>query len=281
MTQPRQTAPRRHAPRLVATDLDGTLLRSDSTVSPRTISALRGAEAAGASVVLVTGRPPRSMRPIAQAVGHTGLAICANGAVLYDLRREVVLDAWAFEPGIVRSVAAAVRAAVPGVAFAVETTNGFAHEPAYPTHPLDRRSDPTVGEITELVDTAPVVKLLVRNDAWTPDRLLAAARDVAGDLAEFTHSSRIGLLEVSAVGITKASGLASVAAERGIDAADVMAFGDMPNDLPMLAWAGRAYAMENAHAEVKAAVSLHAPANDDDGVARVLEEAFGLVPDRS
>ena len=82
------------------------------------------------------------------------------------------------------------------------------------------------------------------------------------------------LLEVSASGITKATTLAKVADQLGVEPDDVVAFGDMPNDLPMLGWAGTAYGVANAHPDVLAAVDRVAPANDDDGVAQVLEELF-------
>ncbi len=90
-----------------------------------------------------------------------------------------------------------------------------------------------------------------------------------------THSSFDGLLEISAAGVTKATGLAALAEHRGIDARDVSAFGDMPNDLPMLAWAGRSYAVANAHADVLKAADEVIRSNDDDAVAEVLEGWFG------
>src|SRR3954453_21932086 len=78
------------APRVVATDLDGTIVRSDGTISPRPRGALTAAESAGAMVVIVTGRPPRWLQGIADETGHRGLAICANGALVYDLHTEQV-----------------------------------------------------------------------------------------------------------------------------------------------------------------------------------------------
>lgn len=258
------------APRLVATDLDGTLLRSDHTVSERTVTALRRAEQAGATVVLVTGRPPRSMRPVADAVGHTGIAVCANGAVVYDLHADRVIDTFLLDPGTIVAVIEAVAEILPDAYFGIETTADQLVDLKW------RRRRIQLDEIGN-----DPIKLLVRHEHLGPDALLAAAREVAGDLAQFTHSSKIGLLEISATGVTKASTLANVAAEHDIAAADVVAFGDMPNDLPMLEWAGRPYAMANAHAAVLAAVRAVAPANDDDGVAAVLETFFGGRPDSS
>ena len=149
---------------------------------------------------------------------------------------------------------------------------GFAREASYPVAPdVDLESDGIrVGSLDELVSDD-VVKLLVRHGTLDPDGLLEAAREVAGELAELTHSSLSGLLEISATGVTKAATLARIADRRGIAAEDVVAFGDMPNDLPMLAWAGRGYAMANAHPDVLAATEHVAPSNDEDGVAQVVE----------
>ena len=93
-----------------------------------------------------------------------------------------------------------------------------------------------------------------------------------GHLAELTHSSLDGLVEISATGVSKATTLELLCTERGIPADCVLAFGDMPNDLPLLAWAGRGIAVANAHPSVLAAVTEHTASNDDDGVALVLEQ---------
>lgn len=260
--------------RLVATDLDGTVLHSDGSVSDRTAAALRAAEDSGVMVVVATGRPPRWMRPIADALGHTGIAVCSNGAVVYDLHTDLVIEHTAISRDVVLAVAAAVRTAMPEVAFAIETRDaGFGREASYPVaRDVDLESGGVrIGSLDELVSDD-VVKLLVRHKTLDPDGLLEAAREVAGGLAELTHSSRTGLLEISATGVTKAATLARIADRHGIDPEDIVAFGDMPNDVPMLAWAGRGYAMANAHPEVLAATEHMAPSNDEDGVAQVVEE---------
>ena len=261
--------------RLVATDLDGTALRSDGSVSERTAEALRAAEASGLMVIVATGRPPRWMRPIAEALGHTGLAVCSNGAVVYDLHSDQVLEHTPITREVVLAVATAVRAAVPDVTFAIETRDaGFGREASYPVArdvDLDSEEGMRIGALDELVSDD-MIKLLVRHADLDPDGLLNAAREVAGELAELTHSSRSGLLEISATGVTKAATLARIVERAGIAAEDAVAFGDMPNDLPMLAWAGRGYAMANAHPDVLAATRLRAPSNDEDGVAQIVEK---------
>lgn len=256
--------------RLVATDLDGTIVRPDGTVSARTVATLAAVEDAGVPLVLVTGRPPRWMRPVVEATGHRGVAICANGGVVYDLHTERILEAFLLPVDAGQEAVRRIREVMPRAVFAVETGAGFSHDPGY----RPRWAVPDLVRVApaeELV-AAPVVKLLVRDEDSDGDAMLALARQVLGGLVEVTHSNPHDcLLEISALGVSKATTLARVAAEHGVEAADVLAFGDQPNDLPMLAWAGTAYAVANAHPEVLAAVPLHTASVDEDGVAQVLE----------
>ncbi|MDI2131917.1 HAD family hydrolase [Yinghuangia seranimata] len=260
-------------PRLVATDLDGTIVRSDGTISERTLAALDAVEAAGGAVVFVTGRPPRWMDKVAQVTGHHGLAICGNGAVVYDLRAEQIVDTHPMDVTAARKVIALIREHVPDVCFAVETATGFAHEPEYPPLERDLSIVHAVAPAEELLD-GPVLKLLARHPSMAPDDFLAVTREAAGAHAEFTHSSKIALVEISALGVSKASTLAWFCTRHGITADEVVAFGDMPNDLPMLGWAGHSYAVANAHPAVLAAVPNHTASNDDDGVAQIIEKLF-------
>ncbi|MGH3487038.1 MAG: HAD family hydrolase [Actinopolymorphaceae bacterium] len=262
-------------PRLVASDLDGTLLRTDGTVSPRTRQVLAAVEESGTTVVFATGRPPRWLRHIADATGHRGIAVCSNGALVYDLHTERVVDSYPLAPEIGLAVVDAIRAAIPGVSFGVEFGETFGHEETYEPHG-DFSDQTFVGEVTELFGRQPAVKLLARHNGHDAGVLLAKASEVAGDLAELTFSGVGGLLEISAPGISKATTLAAFCAERGITAEEVVAFGDMPNDLAMLSWAGTGYAMAGAHPDVLAAVDGRCPGNDEDGVAVVLDKIFGF-----
>jgi Cof subfamily protein (haloacid dehalogenase superfamily) len=257
----------------VATDLDGTIVRSDGTVSDRTLAAIAKVEAAGVPFVMVTGRPIRWMADIAGKTGHRGIAICANGAIAYDMHTEKVVRSSLLDGKAAMQVVEALRAAVPGIAFAVERLeHGFAHEPTY--IPRWDSADPkTSAGIEELLSDG-VVKLLARHEGLGSDELLAAAKEAVTEGATLTHSSADGLLEISGDGVSKASGLAAYAAEVGVEAKDAIAFGDMPNDLPMLLWAGRAVAVANAHPEVLEVASEVTASNDDDGVAQVLERWF-------
>ena len=266
-------------PAVVATDLDGTIVRSDGTISARTRDALGLAADAGAIVVIVTGRPPRWMHDIALQTGHHGLAVCANGALVYDLRTETIVESHPIGVDVARSLVRSLRAAIPGLGFAVETVESeFGHEPAY--RPRWSNDGAIVADLETLL-SRPLAKLLARHEGLDSDELLARARAVIDDAtATMTHSSRDGLLEISAAGISKATTLAEMIARTGHRAADVIAFGDMPNDLPMLAWAGRSVAVANAHPEVLAVVNEITESNDNDGVAIVLERLYASSPRR-
>ncbi len=215
------------------------------------------------------------MWPVAKATGHRGVAICANGAVVWDLHSESVLREWPLEPAVAREVVALLRAALPEAAWAVERTDGFAHEPGYT--PLWPTPEGTIVDAVDALVSRPAVKLMLRHKGVSADELLEHAREIVGDLAELTHSSSADvLLEISAAGVSKGSALIRLCEEYRVSSHEVIAFGDMPNDLPMLQWAGHAVAVANAHPDVLAVADEVTADNDHAGVARVLERLFGL-----
>ncbi|WP_438486992.1 HAD hydrolase family protein [Streptomyces sp. S186] len=312
MTDAPATPPR--PTRLIATDLDGTLLHDDKTVSDRTIAALAAAEDAGIEVFFVTGRPARWMGVVSDHVHGHGLAICANGAAVVDLHRgNRIVEVSPLDHAVALDVVHALRGAAPGTSFAVERTGGIHYEPQYPPFLLDpaaviapaekllaedfapqvapEQADsdtdgPYAAGFTPAVPDAagatltgsdapapdqPVLKLLAHHPDLDPDAFLTLARATAGHLASFTRSSPTALLEISGLGVSKAGTLARCCAERGISPEEVVAFGDMPNDIEMLSWAGTAYAMANAHPDVLAATRHRTESNNDDGVAVVIE----------
>ena len=261
-------------PGLVATDLDGTLVRSDGTVSDYTRHVLDELDVRGVPVVFVTGRPLRWAVDVFQYVGGHGLAVVSNGALVWDVARSAIHLHRPIDPGLGLEVCRLIRAAVPGSGFAVETVEGIGLEPEF----LERHVVPDGsrrGPIDEIFDR-PAVKLLARHEELPPQEFWDAAEAAVGDRVTITWSSSTSLLEISAAGVTKASTLALLCADLGVEAADVIAFGDMPNDLPMLGWAGTSYAMADAHPTVTEAADHVAPGHDDDGVARVLAGVFDL-----
>jgi Cof subfamily protein (haloacid dehalogenase superfamily) len=259
-------------PKLIATDMDGTLLNSDGAVSPRTAAALARVQAEGVPVVVVTGRPPRWLDVLHETLSE-GLAVCGNGAVTFDLATHATVEEHLLEPPLLHELVGKVREEVPDIAFALEYGDELHHEAGYRAGGDAALPGIVEGSLERFLDR-PAVKLLGQVREWDPDDLVRVTRKAVGDLASVTHSSHSGVVEISAPGVTKGTGLAAVAHQCGVAAADIVAFGDMPNDLPMLSWVGRAVAMANAHPDVREVADEVTVSNDEDGVAAVLERWF-------
>jgi hydroxymethylpyrimidine pyrophosphatase-like HAD family hydrolase len=164
---------------------------------------------------------------------------------------------------------------MPELAFAVETGADVYRSHGYRGGWITSPEDDTISFPLNEVTKYEAAKLLASHPSMDVDELLDRTRDLVCHLVEPTHSNGRGLVEMGALGVSKATTLARFAEERGIAADEVVAFGDMPNDLPMLAWAGTAYAVANAHPLVLQAVRNTTASNDDDGVAQVIEQLLG------
>lgn len=263
----------RTPPRLIATDLDGTVVRSDGSVSARTAAAFARVQQAGADFVFVTGRPPRLMGPIAEAFGPRGTAICSNGALIYDMRTRSVIAEYTIDADTLAETARRLREAVPGIGLAVERATELDGDDRYEAGDWD--SDISVQRPGEdKLWSRPAPKLIGRHPSLSADELLALAAPAVGELVTVYHSNGERLVEAIASDVSKAHALARFAADLGIAPAEVAAFGDMPNDLPMLAWAGESYAVANAHPSVLGAVDHIIGSHDEDGVAEVVERLY-------
>jgi Cof subfamily protein (haloacid dehalogenase superfamily) len=264
-------------PALIASDVDGTLLDNDEAVTERTRAAIRAAVASGATFVLATGRPPRWIAPVVDALGLAPMAVCANGAVLYDPGSDRVVSARTLSPEALRELAEIATRVIPGAGLAVERIGDSAHDAATPQFVSSPgyehawlNPDNTEVSLDDLL-SAPAVKLLIRKAGARSGDMAAALAENVGVQGDITYSTNNGLIEVVPRGISKATGVMEVARPLGIAAEDVVAFGDMPNDVPMLVWAGHGVAMGNAHPDALAAANEVTTTNTDDGVARVLE----------
>lgn len=262
-------------PRLIASDVDGTLLDQMDVVTPRTVAAVERLVAAGVGFVLVTGRPPRWIQPIREQLPVVRLAVCANGALLYDAVADEVLWSRTMDPTALAAVAAAATSTLPDCGIAVERASG-----SQPSFIADEEYlhawDTGMAVHHERYDRAtllsePAVKLLIRCTRLRSEEMYALLAPAIGDAADMTFSTSKGLIEVSPTGVSKATGLAEVTRRLDIAAADVIAFGDMPNDVEMLRWAGRGVAMGNAHPSLLEVADEVTGSNADDGLAQVLE----------
>jgi Cof subfamily protein (haloacid dehalogenase superfamily) len=260
---------------LVATDLDGTLLRTDVTVSERTRAALAAAVAQGAAHLVVTGRGVAWTRPILDAIGYDGLAVCGQGAQLYDAGAHRMVTSVTLDRALARHVLAkietetgplAVAADWDGLEGRVLSASGYRFHSGLVAEQV---ADP------EELWAAPLNKVYIQHPELHHDALGELARTLAGDLVSVIVSGE-GLVELLPLGLSKATGLGLAARRLGAARERTIAFGDMPNDIPMFAWAAHGVAMANAHAELKAVAHEITASNNEDGVALVLERVFGL-----
>jgi Cof subfamily protein (haloacid dehalogenase superfamily) len=260
--------------RLIATDLDGTLLRGDDTISRRTRDALAAATAAGAAHIVVTGRAVPWTRHILDDLGYDGLAVCGQGAQVYHAGEHRLLTSVTLDRQLA-GVALAKIEAETGPLYLAASRDGLEGDvlvgPGYavggdlPAVPFTDASD---------LWSAPLNKIYIQHPTLSDDELAEAARRTAGGFVTVVMAGA-GIVELLPLGLSKATGLSLAARRLGLKAADTIAFGDMPNDVPMFGWAARGVAMANAHAELKAVADEVTSSNDEDGIAVVLERLAG------
>lgn len=258
--------------RLLATDLDGTLLRPDTTVSPRVSEALAAAEHAGITVVILTARRARSfVGVIGDAIPH-GLAVCSNGAIVFDLATKTTVRSHPFDSAVLRDFLD--RAGQHDAVYAWETPDEGFRTPRYDAVATAQEGPPPailgrIDVVDDIADDHVVTKVLLRHPTLNPEQLYELLLPLADGVSVVISGGPF--VEVMAPGVTKAFALAQLCEERGITADEVVAVGDHTNDLPMLHWAGRGVAMGNAHPLVLAEIPEVTATNAEDGLALVIE----------
>ncbi|MEV0038496.1 HAD family hydrolase [Streptomyces sp. NPDC050804] len=257
--------------RLVATDLDGTLLRADDTVSVRTREALAAVTAAGAAHIIVTGRAVPWTRHILDDLGYEGLAVCGQGAQLYHAGEHRLLTSVTLDRQLAGLALSKIEAETGPLALAA-SRDGLDGEvligPGYRV--LDDELPAVFVDDPAEMWAAPLNKVYIQHPELDDDALARVARATAGTLVDVVMAGA-GVVEILPLGLNKATGLSLAARRLGVTAADTIAFGDMPNDIPMFAWARHGVAMANAHEELKAVADEITASNGDDGIAVVLE----------
>jgi len=259
--------------RLVATDLDGTALSEGLNMSPRVTAAIAAVREAGIIVVFVTARNWRSVAVIAKSAGVGGMAICSNGAVLYNLDDQAVVAAHHLDHAALVDFMTRCREVEPEVAFAWESAHEAFREESFPLRspPLSKIYVASLQVSPRPEQHTPITKVMVSHPNLGAEQLLERLRECSA-VSLSASISGPHFLEVCADGVTKAFALSSLCDSLGIAQEQVLAIGDQPNDLPMLEWAGRPVAMGNSHPGVLAAIAEHTATNLEDGLAIVLEE---------
>lgn len=261
--------------RMIATDIDGTMIRSDGSLSPRVKTALHDAVAAGIHVVPATGRPVIVAHDVIEAAELPSYWVFANGAITRHLGRDEMIRGFWITAEITRELVALIRRSLPGagVALEFETTVAFEHgfEDVVPVVPP---VPPTDDVLATIDDGRPehrlIQKVLVFDRSLSIDQLFQSVSAVAGERAVVSYSG-LSFVELAAEQVTKASALDLLATDLGITAAEVASFGDNHNDVSMLTWSGRSYAMANATDDAKAAADEVIDGNDEDGLAIQIE----------
>lgn len=270
--------------KLIASDLDGTLIGEDFRFRPRTLRALHAAADAGIRIVFVTGRPLRWMRPVldqlgAEWDGDNSFVFCSNGAVTYDIGRSEILATRTMSGTETHALHRKLEDAFPGSLFIAETLRHVYVQGQYQPHAQEDLAKIVEGPIVGTLGAdAGVVKYLLYREGASPSALLEQVRELVGERFAVTRSVPYQpLIEIAQQGLNKGRVLADFAAQNGIEPHDVVAFGDMPNDLEMLTWAGQGYAMESGLPQLKAQVGRICPGFFEDGVAQVIE---GILANR-
>jgi hydroxymethylpyrimidine pyrophosphatase-like HAD family hydrolase len=267
-------------PKLIATDLDGTLVRSDDTVSSFSHAVLDRVKDAGIRIVGATGRGPRLTALVRHDIPAADYLVMAGGGRVVDVSDggpPVVLRDERLTGADLAGLLAAIERELGGT-LSVLIEAGDEHQaPLWgDPDPAWRYPDVVEARVRAECLAGPVLKGFARHPGCDVDELLAVARRVVPPSVASVTQAGLGYIEICPPGVDKATGLAVIATALGVDPSDVLVFGDMPNDLPMFRWAGFGrLAVANAHPEVRAQADEVILSNDEDGVAHYLDAMLG------
>lgn len=261
--------------RLIASDLDGTFLRTDRSISPRTMAAVQLAHEAGIDVVVATGR---QIPQVPKLIRESGVdhAIGSNGGIGFDLAGDRVLFEDLLAPETMTAIIDYFVARIPDLMFSAVRDQGTRHvaEPGYAELVRQQEEIKDWGRIQAVsrveVAAEPTLKFTARHPEITPDELLAIL-DRSGITGYHATTSGAPFLEIAGDGVTKASGLAHLCRMLGIESASVVTVGDARNDVEMLRWAGVGVAMGNSVPEAIEVADWVTASNDEDGLALAIE----------
>lgn len=260
--------------RMLALSVDGALMRSDGTMAPGDVQAVRAAERAGCAVILATSRPPRAVRSILQTLGTSGPAITLGGALIWNHLDNLVLHHQGIEPALAQEIISAIRIAQPQCPVVLEVQDAWWTDEADPEamwlpwrvrdadgvlDPLAARHEP-VTRISLGGNDAAVAAVMpvLREQFWKPRRIAL-------------YQLETGVVQLTDPRVDKAVALQRVALRLGLSREDVMVIGDSRIDSGMIEWAGFSVALANAPAHVQSLACAVVPSNDETGVARAIQ----------
>jgi Cof subfamily protein (haloacid dehalogenase superfamily) len=250
---------------MIATDIDGTMLRRDGTLSPAVRDALHDARRVGIEVVPTTGRPYVVATDVIDALGHDDYWIFANGAVTWHHGRAETVRGYWMQPDRTIDIVERVRSVLPDASFAVEFETDAIFEKGFERLVNIVDGLHLVNDVTRAVESR-VQKILVFDHSHAIDDLYRKVSESIGEDGVATYSG-MSFIEVAADLVTKAMAVSELADELGIDRTEVASFGDNHNDVSMLQWAGRGYAMGNATLDAIEAADYVIGTNEEDALA--------------
>ncbi|PFD28280.1 HAD family hydrolase [Bacillus cereus] len=247
--------------KVIISDLDGTLLRSDKTISEKSINILRECKNKGSELIFATARPPRAINQYIPSVLKNDIIICYNGAlvlkgndILYkkEISRNVILEI----------IEKAKKYNLNNICIEIndklysnfDVTDYFGNVPCevIDIRKLDFKKAYKVIICTKDSINKELIKEL-------PAECNAVITD-NGTLCQIMHAE-----------VSKWNSIQHVLQYLNCEASDVIAFGDDYNDMEMIEKCGIGVAMNNAVEELKSVAKFIAKSNDEDGVATFLE----------
>ncbi|WP_343075317.1 HAD family hydrolase [Actinopolyspora biskrensis] len=253
----------------MATDLDGTLLNSQGTLSAYSRSTLGALDEAGFAVTIMTARPLRDVVTL-DGLPDRALLACGNGTLIHDRFSGVDLHRNYMPARDVEMIIDILRRIAPEVRLGGELNPELFLEDGFLLPDSAEPPTETAQHLETVLGGPGLAKLIVQLPGRATDYLRTLCSRLPTKF-EVTCSSE-WFCEITASGANKAEALELVSLTRGCTARNVIAFGDMPNDIPMLRWAGTSVAVANAHASLLAVADHITSSNDDDGVASFLDE---------
>lgn len=257
--------------RAIAFDLDDTLLRSDGSISAYTLDVLRRAHQRGIHIIPATGRTRDSMWKAAGCIDFASCYASCNGSEIWTRDKQLLMQELLPVP-LAHEVAG--FAAQRNVYCQTYSPDRFFYtmenEWAASYAKLSSLEGEFVGDLTRFI-AKPVTKLLMMDDPMRIAALLEEARALFAGRASFTCSKPY-FLECNPLRANKGNALRWCAGHFGFTMDELIAFGDSLNDVPMLEAAGTGVAVANAREDVKALGFAVCGTNDEDGVARYIDE---------
>lgn len=258
----------------IVTDLDGTIVRADETVSAATIAACRSLRLRGIPVIAATARSPAGLRALQDLTPHLTLAVCCGGSIGYAPESETVLWRETLPVEAVQQLLAVVRAELPDAGFAAYDGESWRMTPAYVAIRSSLHKGPAAVVPPDDFGGGAACAMTLCHPELSPVELigLLSHRGIGLNLSYAGPE----LVEIGPAGTDKASGVIRALREVEAPADQAVAFGDMPIDIPMFTVVGTSVAMADAPAEVLAAATTVTATVEEDGFARALTR-LGLL----